>query len=395
MCEIFRNSINTTTFDLLKFSYIKIINMKKVGIALVLLAFIGLPFCVKAQEEKIEKKEIEVITTDKGKADSRETEEIIIRNKGEKDINLKVEINGDKITVNGKPLAEFKDDKIVINKRKMIIRNGDEMMAFNMPGAIPFSEDLMRQWKDGGGQTVIKPFLGVTTEKVTEGAKIMELVKESAAEKAGLKEGDIITKVGDDIVKDGESLSSIIANKKPKDVVKVTYLRNGKESSVKATLGERKVQSEMTFNFKRPRVDVRQFSAPGTLGVPYGDIMNEETLDELRSMEPGSGFKTTPFTQFDKAFPRQKRLGLKIQDTEEGGNVKVIDVEAGSAAEKAGLKKDDIITEIAGKKIENTDDAREQLTSEGKTGYTIKAKRSGKDMSFEVKIPKKLKTANL
>lgn len=368
--------------------------MKKIGIALTALAFIGLPFCVKAQEEKTEKKEIEVITDDKGKADSRETEEIIIRNKGEKDINLKVEINGDKITVNGKPLAEFKDDKIIINKRKMIIRDGEEMMAFSMPGSIPFNGDMMRQWK-GGGKEVIKPFLGVTTEQSTEGAKIMEVVKESAAEKAGLKQGDIITKVGDEIIKDGESLSAVIAGKKPKDVVKVTYLRNGKESSVKTTLGERKVRNDMVFNFKRPRVDVRQFSTPGTQGIPYADIMNEETLDELRSLEPGSGFQTTPFAQFDKAFPRQKRLGLKIQDTEEGGNVKVIDVEEGSAAEKAGLKKDDIITEIAGKKIENTDDAREQLASEGKTGYTIKAKRSGKDMSFEVKIPKKLKTANL
>ena len=63
---------------------------------------------------------------------------------------------------------------------------------------------------------------------------------------------------------------------------------------------------------------------------------------------------------------------------------------------RAGLKKDDIITEINGQKISNTDDAREQLMEVAeKSAYTIKAKRNGTEMSFDVKIPKKLKTANL
>ena len=99
---------------------------------------------------------------------------------------------------------------------------------------------------------------------------------------------------------------------------------------------------------------------------------------------------------FGGEFFRQKKLGLKIQDTEEGGNVKIIAVEDSSAAQKAGLQKDDIITETNGQKISNTDDAREQLQeAASKSSYTIKAKRNGIDMSFDVKIPKKLKTANL
>ena len=36
--------------------------------------------------------------------------------------------------------------------------------------------------------------LGVITEKTDEGVKIQDITKESGAEKAGLKEGDIITK---------------------------------------------------------------------------------------------------------------------------------------------------------------------------------------------------------
>ena len=71
-------------------------------------------------------------------------------------------------------------------------------------------------------------------------------------------------------------------------------------------------------------------------------------------------------------------------------------MEDSSAAAKAGMLKDDIITEIAGVKVSNTDDAREQLMENNeKSAYTIKARRNGTDMVFNIKIPKKLKTANL
>ena len=97
--------------------------MKKVLISVVALAFTSLPLYLMAQDGKPEKKEIEE------KIEKKETQEIVIRNKGGKDLNLKIEINGDKITVNGKPLEEFKDDQVIINNRKIIIRDGDGMMA--------------------------------------------------------------------------------------------------------------------------------------------------------------------------------------------------------------------------------------------------------------------------
>lgn len=374
--------------------------MKKVFISAIAIAFIGLPFCLKAQDEKPEKKEkeekVEKVEK-KEKKEKKETQEIVIRNKGDKELNLKVEINGDKITVNGKPLAEFSDDQVTINNRKMVIRDDNGVMAFNFgPDAMNFSSDFKGQWK---GKEMIKPFLGVTTEGVTEGAKVTQLIKESAAEKAGLKKDDIITKVNDDIITDGDKLSDVIGSKKPKEVVKVTYLRNGKEGSVKATLGEKKIKTPLAYAYNNsyPRAKVRSFS------VPDVDMLNEEyRLKNYHPEDLGSlsqtidGLNGAPYIQWDNSLSRQKKLGLKIQDTEEGGNVKVIDVEEGSAAEKAGLKKDDIITEIGGEKIENTDDAREQLMpSEEKAGYTIKAKRNGTEMTFEVKFPKKLKTANL
>ncbi len=369
--------------------------MKKFISSVTFLSLLSLPFCINAQETTIEKKEVEIVTEKNASPKSKETEEIIIRNKSGKELNLKVEINGDQITVNGKPLEEFKDAEVTVDKRKIIVRQGGNAFALTIPpNSYPFEEDFMSQWDNQ--EELNKPFLGVTTEKTTGGAKITEVVKASAAEKAGLKKDDIITKIGDEKIEDGESLSEAIASKKPNDVVKVFYIRNGKSGSVKATLGERKTNSAMTFNYTRPRVNIRGFATPKVPGRSGDDRVNQERMFDIESLSPNAGYNTSPYIQLEKSFARQKKLGIKIQDTEEGGNVKVIEVEEGSAAEKAGLQKDDFITAIGGVKVENTDDAREQLMlSASKTTYSIKAKRNNKEMDFEIKIPKKLKTADL
>ena len=145
----------------------------------------------------------------------------------------------------------------------------------------------------------------------------------------------------------------------------------------------------MTFAFANPKGQMRAFSFPKTPAAPNVEFFNDDAIRGLEGFSDPHGYGTYSFS-------RQKRIGLKISDTDEGGNVKVIDVEEGSAAEKAGLKKDDVIIEIAGKKINNTDEAREQLNpEEAKPSYPVKALRNGTEMSFEIKIPKKLKTANL
>ena len=356
----------------------------------------ALPFCLIAQEankEKIEEKERIERKEKAEKPEKKETQEIVIRQNGDgKDINLKVEINGDNITVNGKPLSEFKDKDITINKRKMTINDGSKTMHFDFTpegGGFEkfgeaFGEDFIKNW-GGGDNEGTAAFLGVTTEKVDDGVKVTAIVKGSAAEKAGLKKGDVITKVGDEKITDPESLSDVVGFKKPKDEVKVFFKRNGKENMVKATLGNRKMSRTKTYSFNSPDGNMRSFKMPEIAPLPNTNMegLNEDML-ELQENALAS------------AFPSRKKIGLKIQDTEEGGGVKIINVEDSSAAAIAGIKKDDIITEINGKKIDNTDDAREELVpDEDKKLYNIKINRAGSKMNFDVKIPRKLKTANL
>ena len=365
--------------------------MKKIIFTALTLSYMSICFTAVAQPEKMEKMEKKEKPE---KPEKKEQQEIIIKSRGDKEIKLSVEINGDKVLINGKPLIEFKDDGITINKRKMIFHDGDGNMNFNFEGLEelegmrdmmePNNEILDRLTRE----TSSRPFLGVTTEKTTDGAKIVDVSKGSAAEKAGLKKEDIITKIGDEKVTDGEVLANIISGKKPKEEINVYYKRDGKKKEVKAILGERKESRDIRFKFKHPNTMVRSFKAPRA-PMPPPPPLADMDINGTFNFDGNKDMLTD-------AFPRQKKLGLKIQDTEEGGSVKVIDVEDASAAEKAGLKKDDIITEINGEKISNTDDAREQLQQVAdKSAYTIKAKRNGTEMNFDVKIPKKLKTANL
>lgn len=363
--------------------------MKKISIALLALGI--LPFSGMAQDDKKEKEVIIEKKIDGDKKQKKETQEIVIRQNGDKEIKLKVEIDGDNITINGKPMSEFKDKDITINKRKMIIADGDNVMSwnFNSDGndwekwgetfGENFSRNFNGNWDDEAESD--GAFLGVTTENDKEGAKITGVTKGSAAEKAGLLKDDIITKVDEEKISGPEVLSDVIGFKKPSDEVKVTYKRNGKSKTITATLGKRKEKRKQALRGTSPRVF--SFRTPGSPALPNMEGLNND-LSELQD------------NALFYAFPGRKKIGLKIQDTEEGNGVQVMNVEDSSAAATAGLKKDDIITEINGKKITNTDEAREELfPDEDKRSYKIKATRGGTEMTFDVKIPRKLKTANL
>ena len=369
--------------------------MKKILCTLTVMFFMSFSVQVKAQDEKQkEKDELQHKQDKKLKEldEKKQSEEIIIRKKGDKDTKINVEINGDKVIINGKPLSDFKDDNITINKRKIMIwdKNGSKAFDFDIPG-----EDFMKDfnWKSDGKEESYT-FLGVSTDGVSaddnnSGAKISQVTKESAAEKAGLKTGDIITRINDKKIEGPESLSETVRTFKPKDEVTVYYKRDGKESSVKTTLGERKESRSMSFTFNTPEGMHRGFTIPRTPITP-----NIRPMPNMNMWENKDGENN--FEVFGNMFPRQQKLGLKIQDTEDGSGVKVLDVEKDSPAEKAGLKKEDILTEVGGKKVSNTDEAREQLhENQDKSAYNIKGKRNGSEMNFDIRIPKKLKTANL
>jgi serine protease Do len=320
----------------------------------------------------------------------REYDEIIIKRKTDKNSKVTVEIKDGQVFVNGKPVSEFNDDNLSVRKKKIRIMDG-RTFSFSGPGGfegmegfeapeppeapgVAISPSPFRKHSgalslngDGWAESSSRAFLGVTSEKDEDkdGARITEISKGSAAEKAGLKEGDIILKVDEIKIESPESLSEAIHKYKPENKVTVTFLRAGKEQKVTAILGKSKTVTARTFNFDMPNMDNLDF-APRAYNYSYGN---------------GTG---------------KPRLGIKAQDTEDGKGVKVLEVGDESAAEKAGIKEGDIITRFDGKEVENaTALSALARASKDKASVHINLIRDGKPLEIDIKTPRKLKTADL
>ncbi len=356
--------------------------------------FLALVFGVFTLPCWAQTKEVEEIIIEKG---DKKVEEIVIRRKGSQENKIVIEFKNNEVLVNGKPLVEFKEDGITINKRNMsmahldILKDLDPAMIKSI-NVMPGGRGMSIVTKSGG-------FLGVRTEDAegAAGAKVVSVSEASPAEKAGLKTNDIIVKVNNGTVKNAMDLTDLIGKEKPETEVALQVLRDGKAKEIKVKLGMKKQENVFrTFSFngmddmnpgmlrgrRMPKPMPGDVKIDGNFDI-NGDFDFEEFMD---GMNPAMAF----------GMNRRPKIGLKIQDTEDNSGVQVLDTEVETAASKAGIQKDDVIVNIDGKKITNTDEAREALKAlEGKTSYSVKAKRGGKEMTFEIKMPKKLKKASL
>ena len=87
----------------------------------------------------------------------------------------------------------------------------------------------------------LQPFLGVQAKQDSsaEGAEVEKVLDDSAAAKAGIKDGDVIIAFDDVSVESFEELRVEILRHKPGDKVKVTLRRGEEEMDVELTLGGR------------------------------------------------------------------------------------------------------------------------------------------------------------
>jgi len=179
-------------------------------------------------------------------------------------------------------------------------------------------------------------YLGVLTSKAEDGQKgawIREVTPDSPAAKAGLQNGDIVTKVGDREVKDVADLTSAIAEHKAGSKVMLWVMRDGKERQIEATLGER---------------PGRKLPALGNVPMPaaprgaYLGIHTQELTPELKD-----------------------RLKLKVEK-----GVMVTEVMPDTPAAKAGLKSEDVILAVGDKQVNTPEELRE-IISGSKAGSEV------------------------
>ncbi len=109
------------------------------------------------------------------------------------------------------------------------------------------------------------------------GVYIVEVTKGSAAEEAGLKKDDVIIAIDGQRITDGASVQEKVNNYHPGDKAVVTYIRDGKESSVEVTFHAAASQNGET-------------DVDGSVAF-YGARLKALTADELRTMGLRAGVK--------------------------------------------------------------------------------------------------------
>jgi serine protease Do len=169
-------------------------------------------------------------------------------------------------------------------------------------------------------QDVTPPLAKEFKLKDGKGALVGDVTAKSPAEKAGLKEGDIITEFNGKKVTDSRHLKLEVARAKPGESVSVKVLRDGASKSLEVTVRE----------------------LPGTEKLARGDSNKAEDTGTLNGVAVGD-------------LDRATRQQLGINESVKG--VVVTEVQPDSAAAQAGLKPGDVIQEINRKPVRTAEEA--------------------------------------
>jgi membrane-associated protease RseP (regulator of RpoE activity) len=210
------------------------------------------------------------------------------------------------------------------------------------PGAAPRTFTF---FVDGGA------FLGVHAEEITKenmgrygvrearGVGVIQVVKGSAAEKAGLKKDDVILRFDAEPVTNVRKLNRLVSEASADQTVRLTISRGGAEQEVSVTLSKRS----------------------DTEGL-FGSQIRDEVL---RGMENNFPQLKTGDGQFVFSFGANRRIGISTQTLTKqladyfgvkDGGLLITSVNENSPAAKAGLKAGDVITAVDGEKVDSSGD---------------------------------------
>lgn len=259
----------------------------------------------------------------------------------------------------GGALVALNGELVGINSQILSPSGGNIGIGFSIPSNMAKSvmEQLLKDGKVKRGQ------LGVGIQTITEDlAKTLELKENkgvivgsikpgSAAEKAGIKRGDVIIAINGEKVEDGNGLRNKVAATTPGTEITLTVLRNGKEQELKATLDE--FQPEKANN----------------------QAEDEKTAPEKSNQSGKLGLDLQPLTP-DVA----KKLELPAET--KGLVVTDVDPEGPSAAE--GIIKGDVILEINREEVGTYEEAQSALEKAGAKPSLLLVARRGQTVYITV-----------
>lgn len=214
-----------------------------------------------------------------------------------------------------------------------------------------FLQDLDEKLKDK--LKIAEPF----------GIMISEVVKNSPADIAGLKDNDILLSFANEKIYTSDQLVKMLQNHKPKDEIEVKILRGKKFKKLKIILGEK--EDKLNFLFSKKTDLQHLFETP------------ENIL----------------FYQYDYS-DHNKWIGVeldinKVKTVKDGETIvkmeqRITNVIEGTPAEKAGLKKDDVIIAVENdKELEISKALKDKEIGDE---ITLTIERDGKNRNIEVGI---------
>ncbi|MEJ1168184.1 DegQ family serine endoprotease [Variovorax sp. CCNWLW235] len=241
----------------------------------------------------------------------------------------------------GGPLINLRGEVVGINSQ-IYSRSGGYMgISFSIPidEAIRVSDQLRTTGRVSRG--LIGVTIGSVSKDVAEslglgkarGAVVSSVVPGSAADKAGVREGDIITKYGDKVIETPSDLSRSVASTKPGVKSTLTVFRNGSSRELSITVAEGDPETKPTSKRQSDREEP-QAKPSSTAGKSIGLVVSDLTDAQKKELKARG-------VRIDAATDAAARAGLREGDVILSvGNIEVTSVkEFESALAKADKSK--------------------------------------------------------
>src|SRR5277367_4411559 len=257
----------------------------------------------------------------------------------------------------GGPTFNTKGEVVGMNTAIFSPSGGSVGIGFAIPASTVSSVESALEH----GGSIARGYLGVQIQPVSEdiadslglksasGAMVDKVMPGTPAADAGLKTGDVITKLNGQKVEDAADLTRQVGELKPGAAIELTYLRNGAEKTAEAKLGDQKNEAMA----KADNAQASKDQAATMLGIQLA--------------------------------PANEVAGAGDQ------GVAIVGVDPNGTAAEQGLATGQVILDVGGKPVSTPQDVKSEVAnakSQGKKSVLMRIQTAEGDRFVAVPFPK-------